>query len=56
MEKQIDLKKTILWVVVGVLTLLAIYTTFFSGSVSSNIIPAGSAAGQVASSGMVGGC
>lgn len=50
------MKRVILWVVIGVLAVLVIYTTFFKGSVDSNMLSAGKTVGQIASSGMVGGC
>ncbi len=51
-------KKLVLWIIIGILSVLVIYVTFFKGAVDSNTLNAGKTAGQVvaSSSGMVGGC
>ena len=50
-------KKTLLWILIALLIISAVYVIFFRGSVSGDVIDAGKTAGQVAySGGMVGGC
>ena len=51
-------KKLVLWIIIGILVVLVIYVAFFKGTVDSNTLSAGKAAGQVVASsgGMVGGC
>ena len=53
---NMDIKRIIMWVVIAILIIAVVYVTFFKGGSSGNVISAGQAAGQVASSGMVGGC
>lgn len=54
--KKMDKKSIVLWVIIGILAILVLYVLFFKGSSTGNVVSAGQAAGQVASSGMVGGC
>ena len=49
-------KKVILWIIIAILVIAVIYITFFRGGSTGSVISAGQSAGQVASSGMVGGC
>jgi len=49
-------KKIILWIVIALLVIAVIYVTFFRGGSTGSAISGVQSAGQVASSGMVGGC
>ena len=49
-------RNIVLWIIIGILFLLVIYVTFFNGSVSNSALSAGKTTGEVAYSGMVGGC
>ncbi len=49
-------KKIILWIIIALLVIGVIYVTFFKGGSTANVVNAANTAGQVASSGMVGGC
>jgi hypothetical protein len=55
-NKTMDTKTIVLWIVIAVLAIATIYVMFFQGGTSGNAVSAGQSAGQVASSGMVGGC
>ena len=48
--------KTLLWILIALLVISVVYIVFFRGSISGDTIAAGNTAGQVAYSGMVGGC
>lgn len=52
---EIGVKSLVLWIVIAILAIVTVYVLFFSGS-SSSVVTAGETVGQVASSGMVGGC
>jgi hypothetical protein len=49
-------RNIVLWIVIGILVVLVIYVTFFNGSADNSTLSAGKTAGEVAYSGMVGGC
>ena len=50
-------KRTILWIIIGVLFVIALFLSFKAGAGISSVQAAGSAAQSAASySGMVGGC
>lgn len=49
-------KKVILWIVIAILVLAVVYVTFFRGGSTGSAISGAQSAGQVVSSGMVGGC
>ena len=56
MKKQIDIRRVVLWIVIGILAVLVLYVTLFNGSANTETLGAGKTAGQIVSSGMVGGC
>ncbi len=50
-------KKTILWIIIAVLAIAVLYVVFFRGSgTTGQVVQSAQTVGQVASSGMVGGC
>ena len=49
-------KKVILWIIIAILVVAVIYITFFRGGSTGSAVNVVQSAGQVASSGMVGGC
>jgi len=53
---EIDIKKLVLWIVIAILVIAVIYVLFIKGASSGAAIDAVKTTGQVASSGMVGGC
>ena len=55
-NENMDIKKVVLWVVIAILALAVIYVVFLKGGSTGSAISAGQSAGQVVSSGMVGGC
>ena len=53
---KMDTKSVVLWVVIAILVIAVVYVVFFRGGSTGSAISAGQSAGQVVSSGMVGGC
>ncbi len=51
-----DMKNVILWIVITILVLAVIYVVFLKGGSTGSAISTAQSVGQVASSGMVGGC
>ena len=49
-------KKVILWIIIAILIIAVVYIVFFNGGNTGNVVTTAQSAGQVASSGMVGGC
>jgi len=49
-------RKVILWIIIAILIIAVVYFTFLKGGSTGNVISTAQSAGQVASSGMVGGC
>ena len=53
---KMDTKNVVLWIVIAILVIAVVYVVFFKGGSTGSAISAGQSVGQVASSGMVGGC
>ena len=49
-------RKVILWIIIAILIIATVYVVFFKGSGTGAVVQSAQSAGQVASSGMVGGC